>query len=191
MKGHWPKRDDFDVEWADNSEMLIAAMTFDGQSEPLNPSAVSRATEEAEAFFRRATDESYPLASLEADVAAAAKADADAEAVSSAAAIAAKDGEGAAANGEANAAAAAAEEEEEEEEEPSPETLSGRLVIKLEVLQLYNQRLDGRVRRKKFVRDHSLLDYPQQHRLEQQLPPDEKAIMLAIRPFAQHHTPEE
>ena len=152
MKGHWPKRDDFDVEWADDSEMLIAGMQFDGRSEPLNPSAVSRATEEAEAFFARALSAGQPIAALEADVAAAVAEDEAAAALSSSCA---------AASGEAeeNAAAEAVEKQRE-----STEAISGRLVIKLEVLQLYNQRLDGRVARKNFVKKHDILDYQAQVR---------------------------
>ena len=152
MKGHWPKRDDFDVEWADDSEMLIAGMQFDGRSEPLNPSAVSRATEEAEAFFARALSAKLPIAALEADVAAAVAEDEAAAALSS---------NCAAASGEAeqNAAVEAVEKQRE-----GAEALSGRLLIKLEVLQLYNQRLDGRVARKNFVKEHDILNYQAQVR---------------------------
>lgn len=63
--------------------------------------------------------------------------------------------------------------------------------LKLKVIEIYNQKLDERERRKKFVVERGLLDYKQHQQLERRRPKDEREIIAQMRPFARFQTPEE
>jgi transcriptional adapter 2-alpha len=63
--------------------------------------------------------------------------------------------------------------------------------LKLKVIEIYNQKLAERERRKKFVVDHGLLDYKLHQQTERRRPKDEREIIAQMRPFARFQTPQE
>lgn len=63
--------------------------------------------------------------------------------------------------------------------------------LKLEVLSIYNAKLDERARRKAFVVAHGLLDYKRHQSSERRRPKDERELVAQLRPFARYQTPEE
>ncbi|CAM9392328.1 unnamed protein product [Choristocarpus tenellus] len=62
--------------------------------------------------------------------------------------------------------------------------------LKLDVIAVYNQRLDERERRKKFVMDHKLLDFKKQNAAKKRLKED-RDLIARCRPFARFQSPEE
>ncbi len=83
--------------------------------------------------------------------------------------------------------------------------------LKIQIVQIYNRRLDERERRKKvqvivftsmrttllirfffqFVIERGLLDYRKQQALERRKPKDEREIYNIMRVFARFHSPEQ
>jgi hypothetical protein len=63
--------------------------------------------------------------------------------------------------------------------------------LKLQVLVIYNSKLDEREKRKKFVLSRKLYDYRQYQREYQQLPRDERDLVHRMRLFERFHTPAE
>ncbi len=57
---------------------------------------------------------------------------------------------------------------------------------KFRVLALYNRRLDERIRRKRFVIDHGLLDTKRLQQLERKRRPEEKEMYALLKPFMQY-----
>jgi hypothetical protein len=63
--------------------------------------------------------------------------------------------------------------------------------LKLQVLAIYNSKLDEREKRKKFVLNRKLYDYRQHQKALEQLPRDERDLVNRMRLFERFHTPEE
>eukprot|EP00978_Attheya_sp_CCMP212_P019351 scaffold54173_cov50-Attheya_sp.AAC.1 len=63
--------------------------------------------------------------------------------------------------------------------------------LKLQIIEIYNAKLDERERRKKFLVDRDLLDYRANQAAHDLLPPDEQDLIARMRLFARFHTPEE
>lgn len=63
--------------------------------------------------------------------------------------------------------------------------------LKLKVIEIYNQKLTERERRKKFVVERGLLDYKLHQQSERRRPKDEREIIAQMRPFARFQTPQE
>lgn len=63
--------------------------------------------------------------------------------------------------------------------------------MKLKVLEIYNQRLREREKRKKFVIDRNLLDVKKLLNYERKLPKDEREIFNTLRPYTRLFTQEE
>ena len=63
--------------------------------------------------------------------------------------------------------------------------------LKLQILKLYNHRLDERIRRKKFVIERQLLDIKKQQNLERKRGKEEREIYNHLKVFMRFCTPEE
>lgn len=63
--------------------------------------------------------------------------------------------------------------------------------LKIQVIQIYNSRLDERERRKQFVVSRKLLDYRKNQVADAKLPRDERDLLRRLRLFERLHTPEE
>lgn len=63
--------------------------------------------------------------------------------------------------------------------------------MKLKVLDIYNARLDERIKRKKFVIDRGLLDFNKQLALDKSFTKEEKEIHNLMKVFARFNSPEE
>jgi transcriptional adapter 2-alpha len=63
--------------------------------------------------------------------------------------------------------------------------------FKHEVIELYNARIDERIRRKKFVIERGLLDYKKNQKLERQKTKEEREIITAMKIFARFNTAED
>ena len=63
--------------------------------------------------------------------------------------------------------------------------------LKIQVIEIYNSRLDEREKRKQFLVDRNLLDYKKNQIAEQQLPADERDLVHRMRLFARFHTASE
>uniref|UniRef100_A0AAV1UDN3 Transcriptional adapter n=1 Tax=Peronospora matthiolae TaxID=2874970 RepID=A0AAV1UDN3_9STRA len=63
--------------------------------------------------------------------------------------------------------------------------------LKLKVIQIYNQKLEKRMERKKFVVGRGLLDYKLHQHTERKRPKEERELLAQVRPFARFQTPEE
>ena len=55
--------------------------------------------------------------------------------------------------------------------------------LKYEILNLYNLKLDERIRRKRFVIENGLLDLKKQQQQERKRPKDERDIYAQMKPF--------
>ena len=64
-------------------------------------------------------------------------------------------------------------------------------LLKIQVIEIYNQKLDERERRKKFLLNRDLLDYRKNQLLDAQIPRDERDLVRRMRLFERLHTPEE
>ncbi len=62
--------------------------------------------------------------------------------------------------------------------------------LKNEVIQLYNARLDERIRRKKFVIERNLLDFKKHQKYERKKTKEEREIINTMKVFARFNTPE-
>ncbi|KRX06785.1 Homeodomain protein [Pseudocohnilembus persalinus] len=67
----------------------------------------------------------------------------------------------------------------------------GEIDMKLKILQIYNARLDERLKRKKFVIERGLLDIKKQNSLDKERTKEEKEIYNMMKPFARFSTKEE
>ncbi|KAJ8535187.1 hypothetical protein ON010_g13551 [Phytophthora cinnamomi] len=63
--------------------------------------------------------------------------------------------------------------------------------LKLKVIQIYNQKLEKRTERKKFVVERGLLDYKLHQHTERKRPKEERELLAQVRPFARFQSPEE
>ncbi|ETL31479.1 hypothetical protein F441_16119 [Phytophthora nicotianae CJ01A1] len=63
--------------------------------------------------------------------------------------------------------------------------------LKLKVIQIYNQKLEKRMQRKKFVVERGLLDYKLHQHTERKRPKEERELLAQVRPFARFQTPED
>jgi len=63
--------------------------------------------------------------------------------------------------------------------------------LKENVIELYNARLDERIRRKKFVIERGLLDLKSVQRTERKYSKEEREIVNKCKIFARFHTKEE
>jgi len=73
----------------------------------------------------------------------------------------------------------------------SPNDLPQDRQLKIQVIQVYNAKLDERERRKNFLLNQNLLDYRKNQQIDQQLPSDERDLLRRMRLFERLHTPEE
>ena len=63
--------------------------------------------------------------------------------------------------------------------------------LKIQVIEIYNQKLDERELRKNFLVSRNLLDYRKNQQRDAQIPRDERDLILRMRLFERLHTPEE
>lgn len=56
--------------------------------------------------------------------------------------------------------------------------------LKMKIFDIYNARLDERIKRKKFVIERNLLDFQKQSMIEKSRTKEEKEIYNLLRPFA-------
>ena len=63
--------------------------------------------------------------------------------------------------------------------------------LKLQILSIYNSKLDGREKRKKFIADHKLLDTKKHQEADRKRSRDERDLVQRMRLFARFQTPEE
>jgi transcriptional adapter 2-alpha len=63
--------------------------------------------------------------------------------------------------------------------------------LKLDVLRIFNTKLDEREKRKQFIVDHGLLNYRENQEKLWRMPPDERHLVQRMRLFARFHTREE
>lgn len=63
--------------------------------------------------------------------------------------------------------------------------------LKLDVIRIFNRRLDEREKRKRFVIDHKLLNYRENQEKMWKIPPDERHLVQRLRLFARFHKQEE
>lgn len=63
--------------------------------------------------------------------------------------------------------------------------------FKNEVIELYNARIDERIRRKKFVIERNLLDYKKTQKMERNKTPQEREIITSMKIFARFNTAED
>lgn len=60
--------------------------------------------------------------------------------------------------------------------------------LKIDVIRIFNAKLDERERRKQFIVDRKLLHYRENQEEMWRLPPDERHMLLRLRPFARFQT---
>jgi transcriptional adapter 2-alpha len=65
------------------------------------------------------------------------------------------------------------------------------ILLKNSVIELYNARLDERIRRKKFVIDRGLLDLKRTQKKERKRSQEERDIINSMKIFARFNTEEE
>ncbi len=63
--------------------------------------------------------------------------------------------------------------------------------MKYKLLDIYNARLDERIKRKKFVIERGLLDLRKQNNLDKERTKEEKEIHNMMKVFSRFSTPEE
>lgn len=63
--------------------------------------------------------------------------------------------------------------------------------MKFKILDIYNARLDERIKRKNFVIERDLLDYQKQNNLDKTRTKEEKEIYNLMKVFARFNTPED
>eukprot|EP00616_Rhizochromulina_sp_CCMP1243_P003341 CAMPEP_0118984516 /NCGR_PEP_ID=MMETSP1173-20130426/37931_1 /TAXON_ID=1034831 /ORGANISM="Rhizochromulina marina cf, Strain CCMP1243" /LENGTH=513 /DNA_ID=CAMNT_0006935181 /DNA_START=97 /DNA_END=1634 /DNA_ORIENTATION=+ len=77
------------------------------------------------------------------------------------------------------------------EMEISPTDPPEELKLKLEVLRIFNARLDERERRKRFVVERNLFDFKKIQLADRKRPQDERELVARLRVFARFHSAEE
>lgn len=77
------------------------------------------------------------------------------------------------------------------EMEFSPSDPPNERALKLQVLGIYNEKLDERERRKQFLKERNLLCYQKNYLKEKLLPPEDKDLIHRMRLFARFHSVEE
>ena len=60
--------------------------------------------------------------------------------------------------------------------------------LKLDVIWMFNAKLDGREKRKQFIIDQKLLHYRENQEKMWRLPPDERHLVQRMQLFARFHT---
>ena len=65
------------------------------------------------------------------------------------------------------------------------------IALKNSVIELYNARLDERIKRKKFTIERGLLDLKSQQKKERKKSKEDREIINNLKPFARFHTKEE
>jgi len=73
----------------------------------------------------------------------------------------------------------------------SPDDHPSEHALKLEVIKIYNKKLDERNRRKRFAIDRGLIDFRKQQQAERKRNKDERDLVARLRVFARFQTPEE
>ena len=73
----------------------------------------------------------------------------------------------------------------------SPNDLPQDRQLKIQVIEIYNSKLDERERRKQFLLSRGLVDYRKIQKADEELPRDERALVRRMRLFERLHTPEE
>lgn len=63
--------------------------------------------------------------------------------------------------------------------------------LKNDVIELYNARIDERIRRKKFVIERGLLDFKRIQKAERKKSKEDREIINALKPFARFNTAED
>ena len=63
--------------------------------------------------------------------------------------------------------------------------------LKVQIMQMYNSKLDERERRKQFLLSRNLVDYRKNQKADEKLPHDERDLVRRMRLFERLHTPEE
>lgn len=63
--------------------------------------------------------------------------------------------------------------------------------LKNDVIELYNARIDERIRRKKFVLERGLLDFKRTQKQERKKTKEERDIINSMKIFARFNTPED
>jgi transcriptional adapter 2-alpha len=73
----------------------------------------------------------------------------------------------------------------------SPEDHPSERALKIEVIQIYNKKLDERNRRKRFAIDRGLVDFRKQQQAERKRNKEERDLVARLRVFSRFQTPEE
>jgi len=63
--------------------------------------------------------------------------------------------------------------------------------LKVQIIEMYNAKLDERERRKQFLLSRNLVDYRKNQKADEELPLDERDLVRRMRLFERLHTPEE
>ena len=63
--------------------------------------------------------------------------------------------------------------------------------LKVQIIEMYNAKLDERERRKQYLLSRGLVDYRKKQKEDEQLPLDERDLVRRMRLFERLHTPEE
>lgn len=63
--------------------------------------------------------------------------------------------------------------------------------LKVQIMQMYNSKLDERERRRQFILSRNLVDYRKNQKADEKLPHDERDLVRRMRLFERLHTPEE
>lgn len=63
--------------------------------------------------------------------------------------------------------------------------------LKIQIIEMYNAKLDERERRKQFLLSRGLVDYRKNQKADEELPRDERDLVRRMRLFERLHTPEE
>ncbi|KAK0544259.1 Transcriptional adapter ada2 [Tilletia horrida] len=89
----------------------------------------------------------------------------------------------------ASAAAAAGGEPPVDDKTPDWDEDEADVELKLTILQMYNERLDRRARKKDFIFERNLVDYKKNTTAERRRTKEEREILLRVKHFAQMQTP--
>lgn len=63
--------------------------------------------------------------------------------------------------------------------------------LKIQIIEMYNAKLDERERRRQFLLSRGLVDYRKNQKADEELPRDERDLVRRMRLFERLHTPEE
>jgi hypothetical protein len=73
----------------------------------------------------------------------------------------------------------------------SPEDHPSEVELKLQVIRIYNHKLEEREKRKRFVLDRGLVDIKKHQQEEKKLSKEERELVAKLRPFARYQSAEE